>query len=332
MKRPRLTAVFSALVAVACGPAESGPPDRDAGTSNDAGETCSGVCAPGAPAGWGGPALFWAGAETDAPHCADVPGAPYQYYIGYANSNEPLCGVCKCDQPIGSCAWPAAVTAAAASCAGDGTGVAHTSFDSPEGWGGLCTAENAIPAGKLCSGVPCVQSVTIAPLTLTQGGCLPIEPPQGPPPTWKTFARACVANPFPQPCDNNLAQVCVAASPRPEFRLCTIKIGAHLQTKCPPGYPDKSIFYENFIPACSPCTCGVPNGASCAGSISLFQDGACGAPLLPSVNLDANGPTCTDVPPGSTLGSKVAADLDYYGGYCIPSGGAPEATVVCCQP
>ncbi len=343
MKLSRLTAIFYVFVAVACGPAETLPPDLDAGLGNnadagdagDAGDTgkiCPGTCAPTVPGGWLGPALFWSGAEADAPLCADVPGAPSEYYTGHADSDGPLCGACKCASPLGACTLPATMTAAAASCAGDGSGVAHTSFDAPESWDGLCSAENAIPVGKLCGGVPCVQSVTIAPLTLKQGGCLPIEPPKAPPPSWKTFTRACVAEPFPRVCGREGGGLCVAAIPSSEFRLCVMEMGNPIQIECPPDYPDRSIFYQESAPYCSPCACGVPNSATCTSSLTIFKDGLCGAPLSSSVALDAKGPTCADVPPGSALGSKVATAPDYYGGYCVPSGGAPKATVVCCRP
>jgi hypothetical protein len=76
----------------------------------------------------------------------------------------------------------------------------------------------------------------------------------------------------------------------------------------------------------------VPIGSSCAGSISLFQNGACGAPPLQAVKINAEGPTCTDLPPGSALGSKTASEPSYYGGSCAPSSSASLATVICCIP
>lgn len=39
--------------------------EGDAAPPDAAGETCPGVCAPGLPGGWFGPALFWMGAEAN---------------------------------------------------------------------------------------------------------------------------------------------------------------------------------------------------------------------------------------------------------------------------
>jgi hypothetical protein len=334
MNGSRLTNTFSVIFVVAgigCGPSESLPPNNDAGTTNDAGTSCNGQCVPGLPEDWRGPALLWTGAEAAAPHCSEVAGAPLEVYTGYADPNGPPCGACKCDPPIGSCALPATVTAAAASCAGDGSGVAHTSFDPPASWGGTCTAANAIPAGKLCGGVPCVQSVTIAPLTLTQGGCLPIEPPQVPPPTWKTFARACSKASFPTGCGTE-GGACAAAPPSPELKTCIHHKGEPAEYPCPSTYPIQSVFYAGPAPICSPCACGAPEGSTCTGSIGLFSDAACGAPLGAPASLNAKDPTCVDVPPGSALGSKTASEPSYYASSCEPSGGAPLGTVFCCRP
>ena len=153
------------------------PAAADGGSPADAGEPCpgDGQCVPRAREPWSEPVILWTGPEANAPHCPA--GAIFETYTGYADLDAPTsCGACKCDSPIGSCALPAKVTAAAASCAGDGSGVTHTSFDPPTKWEGSCTAANSIPPAKLCDGVPCVQSITIAPLTMTQGGCVPIEP------------------------------------------------------------------------------------------------------------------------------------------------------------
>src|SRR6185369_14854502 len=109
-------------------------------------------------------------------------------------------------------------------CAGDGSGVAHTSSDPPASWGGLCNGENAIPAGKLCGGVPCVQSVTVAPLTMKQTGCLPNENTNASPPPWNRFARACTRSGAPQGCTTG-DEVCVPAAPGSEFKQCISKFG-----------------------------------------------------------------------------------------------------------
>jgi hypothetical protein len=334
MSYSRLTASFFSLfvAGTACGPGESLPPNIDAGINHDAGETCPGVCVPLPEADWNAPALVWVGAEADAPPCSAVAGAPGEYYTGYGDPDGPPCGACKCEKPSGSCKLPATMTAAAASCAEDGSAVTHTSFDPPQSWDGTCTSSNAIPGVKLCGGAPCVQSVTIAPLMLTQGGCLPVEPPNNqPPPAWKTFVRACVRDSFPPSCSVEIG-VCAPRPPSQAFRICTLRRGDADKLDCPSTYPDRSVFYDGPVPDCSPCACGVPSPSSCNGSISFFQDGACGTPPLQTINVNAKGPKCTDVLPGSALASKVASELSYSGGYCTPSGGVPLATVICCIP
>ncbi|MEO5732023.1 MAG: hypothetical protein ABI134_08280 [Byssovorax sp.] len=324
---------FFVLAVVACGPAEILPPPSDAGTpTNDAGETCDGVCLPGPPAGWFGPYLLWKGKEADAPDCLDVTVSPGIAFTGYTYpSGTPLCGPCKCAPPIGSCELPATLTTAAASCADNGPSVEHLSFDPPADWTGTCTAENAISAGKLCGGVPCVQSVTIAPLTMTQGGCLPIQPSDVKPPLELTIlGRACGLG--MRPACTAGPGLCMRAAPGPEFKQCISYLANSGFSECPPTYPNRNIFYPDPDPSCSPCACDAPVGSSCTGLIKVSAASACSPSLLPAISLDAENATCVDLPPGSALGSKSAMAPSYHGGSCTPSGGVPEIAVFCCQP
>jgi hypothetical protein len=310
----------------------------DAGLPGDAGETCAGVCLPGFPNIWVGPELVWMGDEADAPPCparASVEG----FTARRPPAAPPCAATCTCAPPSGACALPATLTAAAASCADNGPGVAHTSFDPPASWTGACAATNAIPAGKLCGGVPCVQSVTIAPLTVSESSCLPIETPNISPPPWGTFARACTNAGSPPRCSTADA-LCVPAAPGPEFKQCIATIGNPAFWNCPATYPEKSVFYSDFVDnrSCSPCSCGAAEGGTCVGSIGLFTDPACGAPLIgPTIAIDAVGPKCLDVPQGSALGSKSASEPTYKPGSCPITGGekgqidANLTWVICCQ-
>ena len=323
---------FFVLAVVACGPTGTLPPTSDAGTpTSDAGETCDGVCVPGTPVGWFGPYLLWRGKEADAPSCIDVTGENGNAFTGYGYPpGTTLCGACKCAPSIGSCELPPTLTAAAASCADVGPGVERLSFDPPADWTGTCTAENAIPAGKLCGGVPCVQSVTIAPLKMTQGGCLPIEPPDVKPPLDLTiFARGCglgLVSAF-----SSGFERCVPAAPGPEFKQCVSYLGESGFSECPPTYPDRNVFYPDPDPSCSPCACDAPVGNGCTGSITVSATSACSPPLPPGISLDQKAAKCVDLPSGSALGSKSATAPSYHGGSCAPSGGAPDAVVFCCQ-
>jgi hypothetical protein len=309
----------------------------DAGAPGDAGETCAGVCLPQPPAAWDGPMLVWTGDEAAAPPCP-ASASTESFAAHRPPAGQPCAATCACAPPSGSCALPATLTTSAATCAGDSLSVPHTPFDPPVKWQGDCTTANAIPAGQLCGGVPCVQSVTIAPLTMKESDCLPIEQPNVPLPPWGTFARGCFVQRSPPLCNTNGA--CVPAAPGPEFKQCLAAIDDHGARLCPPNYPDKSIFYENFVDerVCTPCTCGAPENGTCTGSIGLFSDAVCAAPLVgPTLSIDAKGPKCYDVPQGSKLGSKSASEPTYKSGTCPATGGqlgriaAQTTWVICCQ-
>jgi hypothetical protein len=176
-----------------------------------------------------------------------------------------------------------------------------------------------------------VQSVTIAPLTIKQGGCLPIDPPSvKPPPTAATFARACSAGDAFEHCVTG--GTCRPAAPGPEFKQCIFHEGESEYSDCPLTYPNRNVFYQEDTFYCSPCACEAPIGSRCSGSIVISANSACTPPLLPEISIDEKTATCTDVPPGSALGSKSASDLSYHGGSCTPSGGKPSGIVFCCQP
>ncbi len=320
---------------------ENDPDAGDAGA--DAGETCAGVCLRSHPAGWDGPYLLWTGDEADAPHCSDLPGAPDEVYSGHGELNAPThCDACACAPPTGSCGLPTTLTASAANCAGDGPGVTHTPFDPPPKWDDTCTSANAIPPGKLCGGVPCVQSVTIAPLMLKENECVPIQPPNiQPPPTWNKFARAC-AGLAPVPCSTH-NEVCVSPAPGPEFKQCIFILGDSGYAECPHEYPERRVFYKSFTDnrTCPACTCGSPKGSTCTGSIEFFSDAACGVPsVVPSFSIDATGPACFDIKPaGAALGSKSASETTFTPGQCAPQfdvtktqfASTQDAAVWCCQ-
>ena len=317
--------------------------DPEAGTpSVDAGETCNGVCLPGIPNGWDGPNLLWTGDEADAPRCSDFPGTPHETYSGHGELDAPThCDACACAPPTGSCELPATLTASAASCAGDGPVVAHTPFNPPPKWDGTCTSANAIPPGKLCGGVPCVQSVTIGPLTLEQSECVPIQPPNvQSPPTWKKFARACTKTVSQSTCAAGDG-VCAPPAPGPQFKQCISHVGDMDLSQCPLGYPERSVFYDYFIDSrsCPACACDAPSGSTCTGSVSIFADPSCGAPVVTSNSLDAIKSKCLDVSAGAALGSKSASAPIFTPGQCTPQfkdedtkfASLHGAVVWCCQ-
>ena len=308
------------------------------GMTDAGGAACPGQCVPLGPVEWLGPALLWIGKQGEAPECP--PSAPVEGSPMFDNLNAPTaCGACKCDAPLGTCTLSTTLTAASAQCPGTALGVAHTSFDAPAGWDGSCTAANPIPANQKCNGVNCVQSLTIAPLTLTEEPCgVSTDPVAAKLPfTWGTVARSCRGVAY-GPCATP-SEVCAPAV-ETGFAQCLVQKG---DNECPSTYPDKHLLYKGFADtrACTPCACSAPVGGACSALVSVFKDGACSpASLVGSNSVDATVPTCYDVSPsGQALGSKLATAPVYSPGVCQVSGGEPMGEVVpeepstfCCLP
>lgn len=254
-------------------------------------------------------------------------------FEGHADLTAPdaTCGACSCDAPSGSCELPATVTANAASCALNSATTPHTTFDPVTGWSGSCDDSDSIASGKLCSGVQCVQSVTIAPLAVNESGCAPVTQPvpKGSPSTWATFARACTGT--PRGACASPAEMCSPVAP-PGFRACVFTRG---DLDCPSfsPYRDKHVFYEGLddTRGCTPCTCGAPAGSTCSSLLSIYTDAACSA-LLDAITITSSTPQCHDLPPGSALGSKSAGPATYTPGACVPSGGEPVGAATPSQP
>lgn len=309
--------------------------DSDAGA--DAGEPCQ--CVPIAPNGWTDPVLVWIGPLADAPKkCPD--SIPAQLQDGIDLVAPALsCGICACDPPVGSCTLPEILSTSSASCPGNAAGASHIFFNAPPGWDGSCTATDAIPA---CGGGPCVASLTISPLNLTQGLCTPVVlSPPAPPimPAWSNVAVSCKTKATTTTCDSP-GEICAPAA-RTDFARC---ISYPADSPCPTAgpYTDRHLVYRGWSDgrACTPCACEPAVGNSCTSSISVFKDNACNLPLPLTVPISSNGPTCVDIqPPGLALGSKSAGPVIYTPGSCQPSGGkaigSAEGTVpttFCCLP
>jgi hypothetical protein len=135
--------------------------------------------------------------------------------------------------------------------------------------------------------------------------------------------------------------VCVPIAPGPGFKQCVSVVGTPADWDCPPSYPDKNVFYKDFVDNrfCTPCTCGAAEGGTCVGTIGLFSDTLCTmSPIGPTIAIDATGPACHDIKPvGSALQSKSASEPTYKPGKCSVTGGekgqidATLTRVVCCQ-
>jgi hypothetical protein len=305
------------------------------GTGGKGGGGCPGQCLPLGPADWLGPALLWMGNhESEAPDCP--PTSPVGSTFVFNDLNAPnICGTCKCDAPSGSCALSTKMTAASSQCPGDAVGVAQTSFDAPAAWDGSCTTASSIPANQKCNGVNCVQSLTIAPLTLTETSCaVSMEPvPSKLPTLWGAVARTCRGSAM-----GSCASPAEGCAPPAQagFEQCLLQYG---DRDCPSTYPVRYLFYYGLedTRGCTPCACSVPVGSNCTALISAYSDSACST-LVVAASIDALGSACLDImPSGLALGSKLATATVYSPGVCEVSGGEPvgkavpaEPTTFCC--
>jgi hypothetical protein len=335
-----------------CGPGTNFPPANtcpnfDGGT--DGGDAaaegpigdCIGQCVLGAPEMWNPPALVWIGPELEAPQCPE--SADLLVYEGHASLSAPdLCGACGCDPPTGTCGLPGMLTASnSATCPDDGPGATLTPFDPPSAWDGGCTTNEAVDGGELCDGGPCVQSLTIAPLTVNDTGCTPTQIPiTTDPPSWGMFARVCQAVNAHGSCSAS-EDYCSVALPGPGFHLCVASQSPGDRPCSPLGpYQDRYVFYNGFqdTRACVACSCGQPSGSTCTAELTVYSDDACTSAPVVEALVDSDASQCHDVTAGASLGSKSTSLPTYMPGACLPSGGPiGSATPVgpstlCCLP
>ncbi len=353
LRRFSAPAMLVAVSALGCGTTDaavydlpiSGAGGQGGGAASSTGEggaggarDCAGQCVPLGPLDWFGPGLLWIGHnESEAPECP--PSAPVASEFVFTDLNAPnVCGTCKCDVPSGSCALPTTMTAASAPCGDDSPGVAQTPFNASEAWDGSCTTASAIPANQKCNGVNCVQSLTIAPLTLAEAPCaVSVEPVASKLPyLWGSVARTCRGSAL-----GSCASPAEGCSPpaAPGFAQCLTHDG---DRECPANYPTKHLFYHGLEDTrdCTPCACSAPTGSTCSASLSVFKDAACSSAVFASYGIVATDSACLDImPSGQALGSKLATTPIYAPGSCQASGGEPIGkgapagpTTFCCLP
>ncbi|MCC6554986.1 MAG: hypothetical protein IT372_18590 [Polyangiaceae bacterium] len=296
------------------------------------GDACPGQCVPLPPVDFDGPMLLWMGREMEAPGCPDP--APKKVYVGHAGldaSNE--CPPCECTQP--ACELPSSLTASDLSvCPNDGPGATLTSFDAPSSWTGACTSPTTVPASQL-------GSVTIPPVTVRP--CEPVqEVPLSQPATWGQLAYACAGEAIPNVCATP-GETCLpsAEPPPPGFRQCVL-YSRDGDTDCPADFPEKHVFYRDVedTRSCTACECTPTAAASCAASISIYEQPGCNQLILNAmVGMGGPPPSCHIVQPGTQLGSMQATMLPNEPGSCVASGGVAtgeakplDARTFCCQP
>ena len=322
--------------------ADAGPDAANDGPTSSGGDSgcdflCPGDCVPSRPAGFSSPRLVWFGAdESAAPPCPS--DAAEQETIVHADPSVPAasCSECSCAPSTGSCELPTTITAHSALC-NDLDGSLAIDTDPPLSWTGECSADNAIPAGVTCFGLPCVESVTFGALTITDESCSSsgTSTTPLPPPFWQLSAKICEGSAFGQ-CDTN--QQCAPAQTE-GFSQCVEQTG---DVACPSeGYTERHVYFDGLLDTrqCSPCGCGFPEGSFCTAEVSLFADSACTGPIL-SANAWSGWPTCHDMgPPVASIGAKSASEPVYTAGICQAVGGEFSGQVtptgprtLCCLP
>ena len=306
--------------------------ENDAAPDGPIGEGCPGECVAWPPAGWDWPSLVWIGPEEQAPPCPPIQVVRYE---GHGALDASAGCDCRCDPPVLGCAVPA-ITASTTSCAMADAGLPQTPYDLPAAWDGGCAQ---LDAGGACDAGPCVQSLTIAPLTV-KASCAPTHADPTPPPaTWGRFARECRGAP-PGACDDG--QLC-APSPAPGFHRCVTLMGTY-DCSAPffAPYTEPHVFYTGLqdTRTCSPCGCGMPpSGSSCAAQVSVFSDSACSSTAIDAGSVGTTAPLCVDVTPGAAPGITLAVQPAATHGACQPSGGDAGGAAVgigpttfCCIP
>jgi hypothetical protein len=298
----------------------------------------SGTCVPSAPQAWKHVtfALTW---PELPPACPE--DAPNLVFEGSPEPPAQACPTCSCDAPEGSCSLPDTWTVSSANCDNPNGGV-KTNFDPPSGWDGSCSDSNAIPQGKLCGGVPCVQSLTLSVPIINEKPCtpqmegwvdLPILKIKADGPRMPT-GRACASE---KPLPSCSGQGC--SKTNSAFGACILHDGDEV---CPDGWTgDRHVLYQHVEDerACTPCGCDPPSGGVCQVRWRVFSDSSC-TTLTAENNVTTNmaPAACSDLDPSFALAGKSAEVLNYTKGTCVPTGGKSIGDLkldgqvtVCCQ-
>lgn len=314
----------------------------DAGT--DDGGPPAAVCPwPCTSTGGGGfnpfPSYVWI--EGEAPMPQPLAGIPWTSWIDVAFA-EPNCPSCSCaapTQPEDGCNVPVVWNAESKTCQ-EVYPPNITPFDPPPNWTGSCTATNPIAGGMLCNGSPCVKSLVVQPPAIEPCIAAPAMPPDGQPlpPPKRTKVVEYVAAASSSTCDETTN--CIVPPPA-GYKLCFVADDLQAEAECPTGWTDRYSGWRDVddARACSACTCGAPEGASCEVRAKVYADDACGNERASLVVSSSEGAKCVDLLEGSALGSKTAEVLSYQAGTCVPSTSEvigeimlKRAVTYCCAP
>jgi hypothetical protein len=288
--------------------------------------------------GWHGPWLVWYGSNgvpSACPHNATDAVWRYADLVPQIG-----CPFCTCEPSKGSCELPTVLTASSTACNVPG-GIA-TPFNAPAFWNGTCDSTAQVPAGA-------AMSVTIDPLTVKDGECLPgpLAPKREVQAQWNTYALICPGTGW-TPCGNtNIFCVPKEDHAIPGFHLC-ISTDPDIQNIDKPTceqtgqFTERHVFYERAEDTrdCK-CTCGPAMGSQCTAALTLDQDAACTGPVKQGIPIDSNSPTCADLTaPVPALNGKSSTPAIYHPGTCTPmESSSPGGSVFpsgprvyCCMP
>jgi hypothetical protein len=282
--------------------------------------TCSGQCSPdpGYDGGFYRSVLLWSGAVgTAPPACPQATPTPMPGLLDTPPTSVECNPPCNCTATAGTCSLPSSVSGQAANC-GDPT-APLTPSNPPPMWDGSCTAAN--PASQ-------VSNVTIqAPGLTPQGMCLPAGSQATTIEGGTIAALMCLGSDRSPGGSCSDDEVC-AFPGAPGFLVCLLgDLG--LDLTCPLSWPNKHTFFGDAS-ECN-CSCGSPEGESCATTVTVYSDSAC-SKSLGSANVATDEIVCIPFAPGSTVGSKSATPPVYQPGTCAPILVNSIGATLCCLP
>ena len=249
------------------------------------------TCAPPAPAGWTGPALFWTGdASSPAPACP----MNYQSQDLYKDLTETEAGTCSC-----TCGLNDNCTATVTFHPDQACGTAMC----PVPGGGTDTIQVTLSADSGCVDIPsnsCGTSTNMGGSAATTNAtayvatCDPTVTRTNPTAAWNT-ALVCSTR-----CSDSGAPCIIGPTSGFLTRICILQSG---DVPCPTTtYVEKSLFYATLSDTrtCSACACNGYDGGSCAyiggsrgDASSLSVYGASGCSTSAGMWLDTTLDLCS---------------------------------------
>lgn len=295
-------------------------------TCRSAGYQCVAV-----PPGWVGPVAIWQGSPGSAPqNCAA--GLQVALDSVYRDLSVPssACG-CDCGSATSQTCGSATVTFYSNNVCGDECGNAEVSASQ------CGTVVNSGTCGATFT------ASTISPVP-TGGNCAPQVTSTIPQATWNTELFACAAtnSTVAGGCSGASDRCLIAPNPGAPYRtaLCVYKVEDPPAASCPAGYANgPSVFYSGMSDTrvCSGCTCGVPTGGTCSGTITVYYRPRCeGTPLSFTI-----GQGCQNINLESGTANTIVGDFTVTkAGACATGSDAvlsgnvqgTGAVTVCCAP